>query len=74
MSFCDNKEIKGLFQRLPFYDIFIEIARIKHLKNMDLLHELPFCGEFHYDQNTYIIRYARSYRIEIIDLKDLQFN
>ena len=45
--------------------------RIKHLKNIDLLHQLPF-----YDAlNTKKIlktfrRYARNYKIEIIDSKD----
>ena len=52
MSFCNKKEPKKLFQRLPFYDTFIEIPRIKHLKNMDLLDELQFCDEFNCDQNT----------------------
>ena len=42
MSFCDKKEVKILFQEFPFYNIFIEKSRIKHLKNIDLLHKLPF--------------------------------
>ena len=42
MRFWDEKEAKGLSKELPFYNIFIEKPRIKHLKNTDLLHELPF--------------------------------
>ena len=42
MSFWDKKETKRLFQKLPFYNVLIEKPRIKHLKNIDLLHELPF--------------------------------
>ena len=42
MNFWDKKEAKRLFQKLPFYNVLIKKPRIKHLKNMDLLHELPF--------------------------------
>ena len=37
------KEAKILFQKLPFYNVLIEKPHIKHLKNIDLFHELPFC-------------------------------
>ena len=67
MSFWDEKEAKRLFQKLSFY-VLIEKPHIKHLKNIDLLHELPFYGELSIKQ---ISRYARSYRIGIIDSKDL---
>lgn len=39
MSFQDKRR---LFQELSFYNMFIEKPRIKHLKNIDLLHEVPF--------------------------------
>ena len=55
MIFRDEREAKRLFQKLPFYNSFIKKPRIKHLKNIDLLHELPF-----YD-----------IEIEIIDSKDI---
>ena len=42
MSFWGEKEAKRLFQKLPFYNAFIEKLRIKHLKNKYLLHELHF--------------------------------
>ena len=45
MSFWDEKEAKRLFQKLPFLNIIIEKPRIKHLKNIDLLHELLFYDE-----------------------------
>ena len=41
MSFWDEKEAKRLFQKLPTYKVLIEKPRIKLLKNIDLLHELP---------------------------------
>ena len=45
MSFWNEKEAKRLFQKLPFYNVLIEKPKIKHLSNIDLLHELPFSDE-----------------------------
>ena len=71
MSFWDEKEAKGLFQELPFYNTFIEKPRIKRLKDIDLLHELPFCNERSIEKISKTFkRYTRSYRIEIVDSKD----
>ena len=39
MDFWDTKK---LFQILPFYNFVIEKTKIKHLSNVELLHELPF--------------------------------
>ena len=39
MDFWDTKK---LFQILTFYSVLIEKPKIKHLSNIDLLHELPF--------------------------------
>ena len=45
--------------------------RIKHLKNIDLLHELRFYNELSIKQISKAFKeYARSYKIEIIDSKD----
>ena len=41
MNFWDKKEVKNLLQK-PFNKAFIGKPRIKHLKSIDLLHELPF--------------------------------
>ena len=38
MSFWDTKE---LFQILLFQNVLIEKPKIKHLSNIELLHELP---------------------------------
>ena len=43
MSFWDKK--KKLFQELPFYNVLIEKPRIKRVKNIELLHELPSYDE-----------------------------
>ena len=45
MSFWDEKEVKRLFQELPFYNVLIEKPCIKCVKNMNLLQELPFYDE-----------------------------
>ena len=69
MSFLDEKESKGLFYEFPFYNTFTEIVRIKCLKNIDLLHGLPFYNELSKKQISKAFK--RSYKIEIIDSKDL---
>ena len=71
MSFSDEKEAKRLFQKLPFYNTFIAKPRTKRLKSIDFLHKLPFNDEFSILKiSNAFKRYARSYKIEIIDLKD----
>ena len=71
MRFWDEKAAKILFQELQFYNVLIEKPRIKRLKNIDLMRELPF-----YDESIIVKisqtfkRYARSQKIEIIDSKD----
>ena len=37
-----------MFQELPFYNVAIEKPKIKSLKNIDLLQELPFYDEIKY--------------------------
>ena len=41
MDFWDTK----LFQIFPFYNVLIEKPKIKHLSNVELLHELSFYDE-----------------------------
>ena len=69
MSFWNEKEAKRLFQELPFYNTFTEKPRIKHLKNTDLLHELPFYDKLSIVKILKTFRkYARSYKIELIEV------
>ena len=75
IRFSDEKEGKKLFQELPFYNVLIEKPCIKHLKNIDVLHELPFYAELGIIKISQAVkRYARRYRAEIIDSKDLLTN
>ena len=39
--FFKNNDV-NYFKELPFYNEFIKKPKIKHLKNVDLLAELPF--------------------------------
>ena len=68
MSFWNTKEF---FQILPFYNVLIEKLEIKHLSNIELLHELPFYDELSVAKISKAFRgYARGYKVEIIEPKD----
>ena len=59
------------FKELPFYNTFIEKSKIKRSSNINLLAEL----RFHYQLNIIktdqaFSRYARSYKVEIVERKD----
>ena len=41
-EYWNEKQAKELFQILPFHNVLIEKLKIKHLSNIELLHELPF--------------------------------
>ena len=70
-NFWDEKEAKKLFQKLPFYDVLIEKPCIKYLKNINLLHELPFYDELSVVKISEAFeRYAESYKIQTIESKD----
>ena len=44
-EFWNEKETKELFQILPFYNVLIVKPKIKHLSNIELLHELLLYDE-----------------------------
>ena len=68
MRFWDTKK---LFQILPFYNALIEKPKTKHLSNIELLHELPFCDELSVVKKSNAFKgYAKSYKVEIIDPKN----
>ena len=72
MSF-GMKKAQELFQILPFYNVLIEKPKIKHLSNIELLHELPFYDKLIVVEISKAFkRYERSYKVEIIDPKDPQ--
>ena len=60
------------FKELPFFNASIEKPKIKRLKNVDLLAELPFYDQLDIIKTDQAFKgYARSYKAEIVDKKDL---
>ena len=66
-----HSDAVSYFKELPFYNKPIKKPKVKRLKNIDRLPELPF-----YEQLSVIITdqevrgYAMSYKVEIIERKD----
>ena len=59
------------FKEIRFYNKHIEKHEIKHLKNIDLLSELPFYEHLNIIKTNQAIKgYAMSYEVEIIERKD----
>ena len=60
------------FKELPFYNKYIKKAKIKLLKNIDLLSELPFYEELNVIKTDHAFRgYEMSWEIvEIVEKKD----
>ena len=55
-----------------FYNVSIDKPIIKPLKNVDLLAELPFYNQLNIIRTDHAFsRYAMSYKVEIVDKKDL---
>ena len=70
-EFWNEKEAKNLFQTLPFYNVLIKKTEINKLSNIELLHELPFYDELSITEILKTVkRYARSYKVEIVNYKD----
>ena len=71
MSSWHENEIKRLFQKFPFYNTFIKKPKITGLKNIYLLHKVPFYNELNiYKMSKSFGCYARTYKPEIVDSKD----
>ena len=59
------------FKELPFYNKSIEKPKIKRLKNIDILAELPFYEQLSIIKINQGFRgYAMSYKVKIIERKD----
>ena len=59
------------FKKLPFYNKSIEKPKIKRLKNIDQLAELPFYEQLSIIKTNQAFRgYAMLYRVEIVEKKD----
>ena len=67
-----HPDVVNYFKKFPFYNKPIEKPKIKHLKNTDLLADLPFYDQLSIIKANHVFRgYAMLYKVEIIDRKDL---
>ena len=63
-----------MFQELPFYNVLIEKPRVKHVKNIDLLHVFPFYEKLSIVKISEAFkRYTRSYKVKIISTRLKRF-
>ena len=59
------------FKELPFYNKPIKKPKVKHLKNIDQLANLPFYEQLSVIKTNQAFRgYAMSYKVEIVEQKD----
>ena len=60
------------FKELPFYNKPMEKPKVTRLKNIDQVAELPFYEQLNVRKTNQAFRgYAKSYKVEIIEKKDL---
>ena len=65
-------DVNKIFQILPLYDTYIERPKAKKLNNVQLLKKLPFYDKLSIDKNkTAFSGYAQSYKIEIVNKRDV---
>ena len=66
-----HPSVVDYLKEIFFYKRPIEKPKIKHLKNIDLLFELPFYEELSVIKTDHAFRgYAKSFKVEIIGRKD----
>ena len=58
------------FKEVPFYNTYIEKQKLKLLKTIDLLSELPFYEELSVIKTGHIFTgYSMSYKVELVEKK-----
>ena len=66
-----HSDAANYFKELLFYNKPIEKPKVKRLKNIDQLAELPFYEQLNVIKTNQAFRgYAMSYKVEIIERKD----
>ena len=59
------------FKELPFYNKPVKKSKVKRLKNIDRLAELPFYEQLSVIKTNQVFRgYAMSYKVEIVEKKE----
>ena len=72
MTISSKNDEMNYFKELPFFNGSIEKTKVKHVKNVDLLAEQPFYDQLNIIKTDQAFKgYARSYKVEIVDKKDL---
>ena len=68
MTISSKNDDVNYFKELPFFNVSIEKPKIKRLKNVDLLAELPFYDQLNIIKTDQAFKgYARSYKVEIVE-------
>ena len=68
-----HPDIVDRLKELPFYNTPIKKPKIKFLKNVDLLAELPFYEELNVIKTNHAFRgYVMRYKVEIIETKGFE--
>ena len=72
MTISSKNDDVNYFKEVPFFNVSIEKPKIKHVKNIDLLAVQPFYDQLNIIKTDQAFKgYARSYKGEIVDKKDL---
>ena len=72
LSEINNLRRVNYFKELLFYSKPIEKPKMKSLKNIDLLTEQPFYEQLNIIKTNQAFRgYVMSYKVEIVESKDL---
>ena len=71
MAIKSHRNLVEYFKEIPFYNKPIEKPKIKRLKNVYLLSELPFYKELNIIKTNHALKgYAKSFKVKIIERKD----
>ena len=64
-------DVTNYFEEIAFYNTYIDKPKIKPLKNIVLLSELPFYEELNVIKTDLAFKgYAMSYKVELVETKD----
>ena len=66
-----HSDVVDYFKELPFYNKPIKQPKVKRLKNIDRLAELPFYEQLSVIKTNQAFKgYPMSYKVEVIERKD----
>ena len=66
-----HPDVVNYFKEFPFYNKHIKKLKIKRLKNINLLSELPFYEDLNVIKTNHAFRgYAMSYKVDLVEKKD----